>query len=436
MHILCLFQNWGHGLYMKNKWHSTRGEDLADIDEAILAGLAKDGGLFVPDQFPELSIAQFSEINNLVDFSQTLLSSFFKDSKLVINRDFCQEVFNFPIPIKELNDKRYVLELFHGPTLSFKDFGARFFAQCLQYLAEEAKIKVLVATSGDTGSAVASALHGRTGIEGLILFPQNKISIRQQMQITCWGNNITALSVNGSFDQCQQLVKLACLQSEGPVRLTTANSINIARLLPQIVYYAYSSIQLEKVHQVPVNYIVPSGNLGNVTACYWAKSLGFPINEILIANNSNKVLSDYLSSGIYQARPSIKTLANAMDVGDPSNLERLIDFFGDFASFKNNLNVRSVIDDEIQEAIIGCYNQYKYIICPHTATSYHRLQEVDPDKPWVIIGTAHPVKFNELIESLLNIDIPVPEQLEIMMQKKCVYQEIEEDYAALKLYLD
>ncbi|WP_298622597.1 threonine synthase [uncultured Legionella sp.] len=421
---------------MKNKWRSTRGMDVAQLDDAILAGLARDGGLYVPEQFPELSIDQFYEFDNLVDFSRELLASFFKNSKLVINRDFCQEVFHFPMPITGLTENSYVLELFHGPTLSFKDFGARFFAQCLQNLVSEVKTKVLVATSGDTGSAVASALHGRSGIEGIILFPKDKISLRQQMQITCWSDNITALAVKGNFDQCQQLVKSACSKSGDGVRLTTANSINIARLLPQMVYYAYSSIQLEKIHHETVNFIVPGGNLGNVTACYWAQTLGFPINEILIANNANKVLSDYLSSGIYEARPSINTLANAMDVGDPSNLERLIDLFGDFNSLEHHLNALSVFDEEIKEAITDCYNKYKYILCPHTATAYHRLQRLDSDKIWVIAATAHPVKFNDLIEPLLGLEIPVPEQLKIMMERTSTYQEIEAQDVGLKKYLN
>ncbi len=421
---------------MKSKWRSTRDPELVGIDEAILSGLAKDGGLFVPEQFPELLIAPFYDMNHIADFSHALLAPFFKGSMISFNRDFCQEVFNFPIPMKKFDEQSYVLELFHGPTLSFKDFGARFFAQCLQHLAQERKIKVLVATSGDTGSAVASALHERTGVEGFILFPKNKISIRQQMQISCWGDNITALAVNGTFDQCQRLVKAAFLKSEGQYQLTTANSINVARLLAQLVYYAFSSIQLEKVHQKPINYIVPSGNLGNVTACYWAKRMGFPIGEILIANNANRVLSDYLSAGFYQARPSIQTLANAMDVGDPSNLERLIDLLGDFTTLEHNLNVLSVDDNEIKQAVVGCYNTHKYIICPHTATSYHRLQTVAKDKPWVMTATAHPVKFNDLIESLLHLEIPIPEQLKIIMQRQCSHQEIEALDSALQFYIE
>ncbi|KTD51031.1 threonine synthase [Legionella quateirensis] len=410
---------------MKNNMRSTRKKEHATIDEAILCGLARDGGLYVPEQFPKISVEEFYDYSDLIYFSSHLLSPFFANSVLKIDHEFCQDVFSFPLPLKALTDTQYVLELFHGPTLSFKDFGARFFAQCLQYLSQDKPKKVLVATSGDTGSAVASALHGRAGIEGYILFPKEKISLRQQAQITCWGDNIHALAVHGTFDQCQQLVKMACLRSKHQGQLTTANSINIARLLPQMVYYAYSSILLEKRHQKPANFIVPSGNLGNVTACYWAKVLGFPIDEILIANNANRVLSDYLITGTYKPKQSIKTLANAMDVGDPSNLERLIDLFGDFEQFKQNLNVESVLDHDIIEAIMDCYTRYHYILCPHTATSYHRLNAVDSSKIWVLAGTAHPVKFDELIEPLLNIKIPVPNQLKLMLEKKQCFNELQ-----------
>ena len=410
---------------MNNKMRSTRKNDHATIDEAILCGLARDGGLYVPEQFPKISVEEFYDYSDLIDFSSHLLNPFFENSLLNIDYEFSKAVFSFPLPLKSLSETQYVLELFHGPTLSFKDFGARFFAQCLQYLSQNNPTKVLVATSGDTGSAVASALHGRAGIDGYILFPKNKISLRQQAQITCWGDNIHALAVKGTFDQCQQLVKMACLKYDFKGELTTANSINIARLLPQIVYYAYSSINLAKRHQKSVNFIVPSGNLGNVTACYWAKFLGFPIDEILIANNANRVLSEYLISGIYKAKPSIKTLANAMDVGDPSNLERLMDLFGDFNQFKRSINVQSVLDNEIKQAIKDCYNRYQYIICPHTATAYHRLHSVDSSKIWVLAGTAHPVKFNELIEPLLNISIPVPEQLKLMLEKEHCFNEIQ-----------
>ena len=416
---------------MKDKLKSTRGNDRVSIDEAILLGLARDGGLYVPEKFPEYDIKKLYNEESLILFSSHLLFPFFHNSDIKPDRAFCKNVFSFPLPLKHLANKTYVLELFHGPTLSFKDFGARFFAQCLEQLVQGKKTKVLVATSGDTGSAVASALHGKKDIEGIILFPKDKISLRQQAQIACWGDNISAVAVNGTFDQCQQLVKTAFSKAEFKGGLTTANSINIARLLPQIIFYAYSSIQVAKQYNELVNFIVPSGNLGNVTACYWAKAMGFPINQILIANNANRVLTEYLSSGVYRPGPGLKTLANAMDVGDPSNLERLINLFPDFAAFKKEMNVASVQDEAIKEAIIDAYHRYNYLICPHTATAYHRLGAVSTDKPWIIMATAHPAKFEEIIEPLLNIKIPVPEALNKLLSKKQSFSVIDPVFDSL-----
>jgi threonine synthase len=411
---------------MNSNWVSTRGSDEAAIDESIMQGLAPDGGLFVPSEFPRCVINDFYHYTQLSEFALNLLRVFFKQSAVSFNSAFCEEVFSFPLPLHQLTENKYVLELFHGPTLSFKDFGARFFAQCLGQLAADEPIKVLVATSGDTGSAVASALHGKKGVDGFVLFPKDKISMRQQMQITTWGDNIHALAVNGSFDDCQRLIKSALKQTIPHARLTTANSINSARLLPQMLFYAYSSIQVMKSHKQPANFIVPSGNLGNVTACYWAKTLGFPIDAILIANNANHVLSDLLETGSYHPQPSVKTLANAMDVGDPSNLERLVHLFGGYSQLRASLDVCSVSDHEIKQAIINCYKTHNYLICPHTATAYHRMSLIQSsNKPWVIMATAHPVKFNEIIESLLNVVVPIPESLAVIMKRKQHYQVID-----------
>lgn len=423
---------------MKNKMRmvSTRGGSDVTIDEAILSGLAPDGGLFVPQILPEYNIRDFYNISDMHEFAAHLLAPFFQLSQIKMDAEFCKEVFTFPLPLHHLDKKNYVLELFHGPTLSFKDFGARFFAQCLQELLQERRTKVLVATSGDTGSAVASALYRKEGIEGIILFPKDKISLRQQLQITCWSDNICALAVNGSFDQCQRLVKTAFAEMRGVHDLTTANSINIARLLPQVLFYAYSSIKVATIHNQEVNFVVPSGNLGNVTACYWAKFLGFPIDKILIANNANKVLVDLIGSGTYEPRASISTLASAMDVGDPSNLERLVALFSSFGEFKEQMDIASVEDLEIKGAIVECYEKFGYLICPHTATAYHRLQSIQSNKPWVIMATAHPAKFEEIIEPLLGISIPVPEQLEMLLHRKQNYSVIEPKYELLRGFIE
>lgn len=420
---------------MRHKFRSTRGQDSASIDEAILMGLARDGGLFIPEQFPAISIKRCYEHSQLTSLAKEIMSPFFYQSKIVINDTFCRKVFNFSTPLIHLEKNTYILELFHGPTLSFKDLCAQFFSECLSLLLQKKTSKVIVATSGDTGGAVAQAMHGKRNIEGIILFPKNKISIRQQAQISCWGDNIHALAVNGDFDQCQELVKQVLSESPSNSYWTTANSINIARLLPQIIFYAFSSIQLAIQHNSNVNFIVPSGNLGNVTACYWAKYLGFPIEEIWIANNANHVLHDFLRTGVYKPENSITTLATAMDVGDPSNLERLLALFTSLEECREALNVQSVRDEDIKTAIKTCYNRYQYILCPHTATAYHRYLSYESKKPCVIVSTAHPAKFAETIEPLINASIKIPHALEIMLSKKQTYSEIEPNLQSLKHFL-
>ncbi|HAT1820820.1 TPA: threonine synthase [Legionella pneumophila] len=420
---------------MKIKMRSTRGQCVSTIDEAILSGIAADGGLFVPDRFPNLTIKKFYEYGNLIDFSVNLLSPFFSDSNIDVNNAFFQKFLTFSLPLHHLFKKNYVLELFHGPTLSCKDLGTQFFSECLLRLIQDKNAKVLVATSGDTGAALAHALRGKKELKGIILFPKDKISFRQQMQITCWGDNIRALAVNGSFDQCQQLVKLAFAKSEYKGILTTANSMNIARLLPQVIFYAFTSIQLALRHNYPVNFIVPGGNLGNVTACYWAKMLGFPIDQILIANNINSALSEFLLTGVNQSKSVIKTLATAMDVGEPSNFERLFILFNSYSECKKQMNAESVNDEQIKQAIMNCYNEYHYIICPHTATAYHRLSAINQDKPWVIVAPAHPAKFEEVLEPLLKKEIPAPKQLKILLDRKQHYSIIEPNYQSLYHFL-
>ncbi len=400
---------------MSIKYVSTRGEKAVTVDGAIVNGLAADGGLYVPTELPHYDLTRFNT-EDLVQCAAVLLAPFFTDSQIRVNEDFCREVFSFLLPLTPLQAESYLLELFHGPTLSFKDFGARFFAQCLPQLIDK-PTTILVATSGDTGSAVASAFHGKKGIKAVILFPYGQISERQQAQMTCWGDNIQAVAVQGSFDQCQQLVKQIFRQPPAGIAITTANSINIARLLPQVLFYAYSSMRLSKQHGAPANFIVPSGNLGNVTACYWAKQMGFPIADILIATNANTVLSDFLDSGSYHAQPTRATLANAMDVGDPSNLERLLSLFPDFSQLKQSLNVQSVSDEEIKIAIKKCYQQTKQIICPHTATAYWRWLHADKNKLWILAATAHPVKFAATIEPLIQQPIPIPPVLAEQMQQ-------------------
>ncbi|MBA2655934.1 MAG: threonine synthase [Tatlockia sp.] len=405
---------------------STRNRAIIKtLSTAIETGLAADGGLFVPETMPIIDKSWFSLELSYPMFASKLLAHFFNGDALATQLDsFCKRAFNFPIPLQQLDDNLFVLELFHGPTSSFKDLGARFLAECLSETANCQKT-ILVATSGDTGSAVASAFHRKLNYRAVILYPDKQISAMQEQQMTCWDENIFAFAVNGNFDQCQQLVKSAFLdphwQEAGG--LSSANSINIARLLAQMTYYAYSSMQFFKKFKENSGFIIPSGNLGNATAAYWAKAMGFPIREIVLATNANQVLSDYLNNAHYQSQPSIRTLANAMDVGNPSNLERLNHLFDSFELFKKNVSAISVNDDAIRETIQEIYNHYHYISCPHTATAFH-VQTKLANKPWIVVATADPFKFHELIEPLLTIKIPISPQLKSLIKSPSIIRRV------------
>ncbi len=395
------------------KYHSTRNHSLSSsLSKAILSGLAPDGGLYVPNELPKISIDDFDATHSFPQFACQLLQPFFENDALAtILPELCQSAFNFEVPLKKIKDDTFVLELFHGPTLSFKDFGARFLAGCMTELAKQQAITIMVATSGDTGSAVAAAFHQKPNIRVIILFPQGKITERQEKQITCWGDNVTAYAVEGVFDDCQHLVKSAFAQeSQRFSYLSTANSINIARLLPQMTYYAYWSLHYFKQYQQQPGFIVPSGNYGNVTATFWAKAMGFPIGDIVLATNANCVIEDYLTTGEFTPRKSVQTLANAMDVGNPSNFERLRHLFGDFATFKQKVQAYSVSDEQIKQTIATYHQQYGYLICPHTATACYIQQQLNPG-PWIMVATADPCKFETVIEPIIQKSVPVAPQL-------------------------
>ena len=391
------------------------------LSTAIKTGLADDGGLYVPQSFPQVDLKSFATVTDYPSFMQQLLQPYFKGDKLYPElAAICQQAMNFPIPLKQLDQLTYLLELFHGPTLSFKDVGARFLAHCLERLPAPTtkKMTILVATSGDTGSAVASAFYQKKHINVVCLFPQGQVSKRQEHQITCWGENVLALSVAGSFDDCQKLVKdlFNQTQLQTYTHLSTANSINIGRLLPQISYYAYWSLKFHTQQQQQLGFIIPTGNLGNATAAYWAKAMGFPIREIVLATNANQVIGDYLATGRYTPRKSTTTLANAMDVGKPSNFERLQDRFPNFADFKTQVTAVSVSDAQIKQAIFECYQKHNRFICPHTATGYFVRQQLS-EKPWIITATADPCKFETIIEPILDQRIPVAPQLKTLLAK-------------------
>lgn len=398
---------------------STRNQSvILSLSAAIQDGLASDGGLYIPEHIPVIDCSIFSSELSYAEFAFRLLKNFFKTDKLFESlATICERTFHFPVPLKKLADNTFILELFHGPTSSFKDFGAQFLSECLNTLAN-CKKTILVATSGDTGSAVASAFYRKLNYRVIILYPDGQVSAKQEHQITCWDENIFAFAVDGTFDQCQQLVKSAFCDpvwqsSEG---LSSANSINIGRLLPQVTYYAYNSLKFYRKNGDKPGFIIPSGNLGNATAAFWAKAMGFPIREIVLATNANQVIPDYLNSGNYQPRQSITTVANAMDVGNPSNLERLDYLFDSFSSLKENVTAFSVNDEQICKKIKRVYEQYNYIICPHTATALHVRDQLDK-LPWIVAATAAPCKFDELIEPIINIKIPVAPQLQRLLDR-------------------
>jgi threonine synthase len=355
--------------------------------------------------------------------------------------DIVHEAFNFPAPLKALGKggNLRVLELFHGPTAAFKDFGARFLAASLSRIQRPAgrPLKILVATSGDTGGAVAAAFHRRPGIEVVVLFPKGRVTPTQQQQLTCWGDNVKSLAVRGTFDDCQRMVKEAFLDPDMHQRaeLSSANSINVGRLLPQAVYYAASSLQIQKDQGIAASYIIPSGNLGNSVACLWARQMGFPIDRIVLAHNANVMVPEFLTTGKLRPRPSVPTLASAMDVGNPSNLERMLWMFPDAAALGAQLSAHSVSDAAIQSRIRADHATYGEAWCPHTATAaevYANLPEAEQRAhSWVLVATAHPAKFREIVEPLIG-PVAVPENLRRLFELPSRFAEIDATLAALK----
>ena len=395
------------------KFISTRGLSPAvNISTAIEAGLAPDGGLYVPEYFPSYQGGEF-------DLVATLSPFFEEDPLFPLLKEICEKALNFPIPLRG-----NVLELFHGPTAAFKDVGARFLAECQSHLGEK-KRTVLVATSGDTGGAVAAAYHGRSNFEVIILFPKGMVSARQLQQLTCWAGNIRAFAVRGTFDDCQRMAKEAFANSEltKETGLTSANSINIGRLLPQMTYYAMASVSYHKEFGVAPGFIIPSGNLGNSVAALWAKKMGFPIGKIVMATNANQSISDYLKTGTNTPHQTINTLANAMDVGNPSNLERAIHLYPQIENFRENIEAISVGDSEISETIAQGIKEGN-IWCPHTATAVHARKSLTGDH-WIIVATAHPAKFETIVEPLIHQKVEVPAVLQELLTKPSSFTEVD-----------
>ncbi len=409
--------------------------------EALERGLASDGGLYVPLQWPGDAVPALDAGTALAEVATRFIAPFARGDVLEGEiAAICAEAFDFPAPLLEVADGLEVLELFHGPTAAFKDFGARFLAASLTRLRRGAArpLKILVATSGDTGGAVAAAFHRRPGIEVTVLFPKGLVSPTQERQLTCWGDNVQSLAVRGTFDDCQRMVKEAFLDPALRARfeLSSANSINLGRLLPQAAYYVAASRQSAARHGAPASFVIPSGNLGNATACVWARRLGAPIGDILLAHNANRTVPDYLASGRYQPRPSIATLASAMDVGAPSNLERLSALYPDAARLGAALSAVSVDDAAIQARIRIDHERLGRIWCPHTATAaeaYARLSEAQRTaRQWVLVSTAHPAKFREIVEPLIGRNLAVPDNLARLFERPSRSTEIEPTLAALR----
>ena len=412
---------------------STRGNSPAvTASEAILQGLAPDGGLYVPQYFPFIPLDRLKGATSYPELAYEVLAPFFSGDELEPDLpEICVEAFDFQVPMHWYNDKDAVLELFWGPTAAFKDFGARFLASCMQRLLSrrERKLTILVATSGDTGGAVAAAFHKRPDITVKVLFPEGKVSERQQQQLTCWSENVETYAVRGVFDDCQRMVK-DCFMDQALVRthgLSSANSINLGRLLPQMVYAFHASLEsLARTGKEPVM-IIPSGNVGNSCGSFWAKVVGAPIRRIVLALNANRPILDYLDSGSYVKRPSIETLANAMDVGDPSNMERLKHLFGDHAHFAAEVRAFSVDDQTIRSEIRRVWESHQYIVCPHTATGEHVRHQQQYVDPTIVYATAHPAKFNTIVEPQIGMQVPVPPQLASLLDAPSSFQTIDAD---------
>jgi len=423
------------------KFVSTRGGGPVSLDEALVKGIASDGGLFLPASVPTFDEADFDNASDIADVARVLLAPFFAESGLRDDLEsILAETFSFSIPVRELpNGKSSILELFHGPTAAFKDVGAGFLAACLTRLAgdEASPLTILVATSGDTGGAVAAAFDERPGMRVVILYPEGRVSDRQAQQLGCWSDNVLTLRVHGSFDDCQALAKAALADSNlsSRYRFSSANSINIGRLLPQAIYYADASLRHFRTTGEKPGFVIPTGNLGNAFACILARELGLPIGPIMLATNSNRSIPDYFESLRWSPRPSVKTLASAMDVGDPSNMERLRGLIGEADVLRERLTVTSVNDEQIEAEIRQSFADYGFAICPHTATASYAWRHMDRSERdsthWIIVATAHPAKFETIVEPLINSGIALPDELAAILSRPSSVTDIEPTLVAL-----
>jgi threonine synthase len=427
-----------------NYYSTEHKSPSVSFKQAILAGLAPDRGLYMPEKLGTFDNAIFSK-NNFQDVcfdaAKILVDQAIPDLDL---KKITDDAFYFPAPVKEIHHKIFVLELFHGPTAAFKDFGARFMARVMSYFLKQSsqKITILVATSGDTGSAVAKGFYKVPNIDVIILYPSGQVSHLQEKQLTTLGENITALEVSGTFDDCQHMVKEAFMDQSltGHINLSSANSINIGRLYPQSFYYiwAYNQMKLN-YHQDKMVFCTPSGNFGNLTAGLIAKKMGLPVNQFIAATNINDVIPEYLLSGNFKPRPSKETYSNAMDVGNPSNFARMMELYPKLEEMKKDITGFRVTDEETVNTILSVYNETGYILDPHGAVGYKAVQDFrkisQENLPVVLLETAHPAKFSEIIEKTIKKPVEIPPVLKDALEKEKVSIKIDAQYQSLKKYL-
>ena len=434
------------------KYYSTNGKaPLADLKKAVVKGLAEDRGLYMPERIDKLPQAFFNDMKNMSfqDIAYNVAANFFsEDVDADALQDLVFDTLSFDCPIVKVEDNIYALELFHGPTLAFKDVGARFMARLLQYFLRVApsgavggSVNVLVATSGDTGSAVANGFLGVEGIHVYVLYPKGKVSPIQECQFTTLGKNITAIEVDGVFDDCQALVKSAFMDEElnKHMMLTSANSINVARFLPQAFYYFNAVARLSALNLQTSDIVmcVPSGNFGNICAALFGHEMGLPISRFIAANNANDVFYEFLQTGQYNPRPSVQTLANAMDVGDPSNFARIYDLYG-----KSHEKISSLIsgatysDEQIADTMRQCYKKTGYVLDPHGACGYQALKDgLKPGEVGIFCETAHPAKFKEKVDAILGTNIEIPARLQAFMKGQKQSVPMSKDFQDFKAYL-
>lgn len=430
------------------KFYSTNGQaPLASLEKAVVKGLAEDRGLYMPERIKTLPQSFFDNIQNLSfqEIAYTVADAFFGED--VPADDLKRIVFDtlsFDCPVQKVKDNIYSLELFHGPTLAFKDVGARFMARLLQYFIKKEGqtdlVNVLVATSGDTGSAVANGFLGVEGIHVYVLYPKGKVSPIQECQFTTLGQNVTAVEVDGVFDDCQALVKTAFMDAElnQRMKLTSANSINVARFLPQSFYYFYAYAQMKRMGLADNLVVcVPSGNFGNICSGLFGKRMGLPVKRFIAANNANDIFYNYLQTGEYNPRPSIQTIANAMDVGDPSNFARIYDLYNkDHAAITADISGATYTDEQIAESIRSAYEQTGYLCDPHGAVGYRALCEgLKEGEVGVFLETAHPAKFLSTVEGIISEKVQVPAKLAAFMEGKKQSVAMSKNFADFKSFL-